>query len=102
MRGTIEVLGVEDLDHVGHGFGRQEHRPQDGPLGLEVLRWEAVAGWDPDDVFSRACHPWTSPLRNPNPTNAGRYARGAPGDSGQRVWIAEGQVVGRLSLSLRS
>ena len=101
VRGSIEVLGIEDLDHVGHGFGRQEHGPQHGPFGFEVLRWEAMAGGDPDDLFSRACHPWTPPFRTPTPTAGGGYAHEAPGDSGQHLWIAEGQVVARLSLSLR-
>jgi hypothetical protein len=64
------------------------------------LRWEAMAGRDPDNLFSRACHPRTSPFRTPTPTAAGGYAQEALGDSGQHLWIAEGQVVARLSLSL--
>jgi hypothetical protein len=75
VRGPIEVLGVEDLDHVGHGFGRQEHGPQHRPFRFEVLRREAMAGRDADDLFSRACHPWTPPFRTPTPTDAGGYAQ---------------------------
>ena len=79
VRGPVEVLGVEDLDDVGHGVGRQEHRPEHRPFGFEVLRREAMAGRDADDLFSRACHPWTPPFRTPTPTDARTATLRRPG-----------------------
>ncbi len=35
---TVEVSGLEDLDDLFDGAGRQEHRAEDGPLGFEVER----------------------------------------------------------------
>jgi hypothetical protein len=59
-----------------------------------------MARRDPNDVVSRACHPWTSPLGSPIPNEARRYAPPGRRDSGQPMWIAEGQVADRYSLSL--
>ena len=57
VRGPVEVVGLEDLDDVGHRVGREHHRAEHGLLGLEVLGRHAVPAGEVDDVFSRACHP---------------------------------------------
>ena len=38
VRRTVEVVGLEDLDDVGDGLVRQEHRAEHRGLGLHVVR----------------------------------------------------------------
>jgi hypothetical protein len=43
MGGAIEVAGLEDLDDVGHRLVGQEHRSEDGGLGLQVVWRKAMS-----------------------------------------------------------
>ncbi|MDQ0812388.1 hypothetical protein QFZ63_004102 [Streptomyces sp. B3I7] len=40
----VEVVALEDLDHVGDGFLGQEHATEDRLFGVQVLRGDALEG----------------------------------------------------------
>ncbi len=53
--GSVEIVGLHDLDDVGDGLGREHHGAEDRFLGLEVLgRHARVAPGDTTYVFYRA------------------------------------------------
>ena len=80
VRRTVEVLGLEELDDVGDGLGRQHHRTEGSRLRLHVVRRDAL---DPrplkvDDVVSRA----DDPAHPPSPVPVSEPATLRPGAAG--------------------
>ena len=97
VRRTIEVLGLQELDDVGDGLGRQHHRPEGRGLRLHVVGRNAVipVARKADDVVGRAddtAHPLS-----PDPVSGFGTLR--PGRSGEQ-WRTLGDCsrAGRIEM----
>ena len=92
VRRTVEVVGLEDLDDVGDGLVRQEHRAEHRCLGLHVVRRKPVplAGRQASDIVGRARHlplPLEAHAAGGPVPQSGTLRPAGEGDSGQPLWI---------------